>query len=304
MNKCKFFKQYFFVTIGVLFIVLGFYFFLEPAGIVTGGATGLSIIVAPFINKFFSWFTSSIFIYIFDTIVLILGLIILGKDFFFKTIYASILVPTLLFLCERFFDPNFFLSTIEDNGIVKFTALLCGALLTGLGIGVALKNNGSTGGMDVVQKILSKFLKIPFSKTMYLTDWVIVFVTGFIIIGTGFTYKFQIANVIFGIIGVIIEGYIADVICLSTTSKRTVYVITSNPDRIKQLIYEKLDRGVTLSKVTGGYTGEEYTMVICTMDKNEAYRITSEITEIDKQAFTFVTSCKEVRGEYEKRGIL
>ena len=55
MNKCKFFKQYFFVTIGVLFIVLGFYFFLEPAGIVTGGATGLSIIVAPFINKIFSW---------------------------------------------------------------------------------------------------------------------------------------------------------------------------------------------------------------------------------------------------------
>ena len=303
MMKKKF-KQYFFVTLGVVFIVIGFYFFLEPAGIVTGGATGLSIVVSPFINKVFSWFTSSIFIYIFDTIVLIIGLFIFGKDFFLKTIYASLLVPSLLFICERFFDPNFFISTIEDGAIVKLICLLCGAITTGLGIGLALKNNGSTGGMDVVQKILSKFLKIPFSKTMYLTDWVIVFVTGFIIIGTGFTYKFQIANVIFGISGVIIIGYIADVIALSTTSRRTVYVITTMPEQIKELIYNNLDRGVTFSKVTGGYTGEEYTMVICTMDKNEAYRITNLISEIDKHSFTFVTSCKEVRGEYERRRLI
>ena len=100
------------------------------------------------------------------------------------------------------------------------------------------------------------------------------------------------------------QAYIIDFICLSARSRRTVYVITDNPEGIKELIYKELDRGVTFTKVTGAYTSLERTMVICTMDKNEAYRITAKIMEIDPEAFMFTTSCKEVRGEYTKRGLL
>ena len=83
-----------------------------------------------------------------------------------------------------------------------------------------------------------------------------------------------------------------------------MYVITKNPENIKQLIYDNLNRGVTFNKVVGGYTGDDQVMVICTMDKNEAYRMTTIVSEADPKAFTFVTSCKEVRGEYERKGIL
>ncbi len=298
------FKQYFFITIGVLILDIGFYFFLDPAGIVSGGTMGLAILFTPLINTAWDWFTPSIFLYIIDGIALIMGLLFLGKEFFIKTIYATVLSPSAIFLFERVFDSNFFLNSITDPGTVKIVALLCGSLLTGIGVGIAIKNNGSTGGMDVFQKIMSKFLKVPMSVCIYLTDWVIVLFAGFVKGAEGFTYVYQIEMVVWGSIGVIMQAYIIDWICLSAKTRRTVYVITDNPEGIKELIYKELDRGVTFTKVTGAYTNLERTMVICTMDKNEAYRITSMISEYEPQAFTFVTSCKEVRGEYEKRGLI
>ncbi len=297
-------RQYLFITLGVLILDIGFYFFLDPAGIVSGGTMGLAILFTPLINKAWAWFTPSIFLYIIDVIALFMGLFFLGKEFFIKTIYATILSPSIIFLFERVFDQNFFLQSITDPGTIKIVALLCGSLLTGAGVGIAIKNNGSTGGMDVFQKIMSKYLKVPMSVSIYFTDWVIVLLAGFVIRTDGFTYIYQIENVVWGSIGVIIQAYIIDWICMSAKSRRTVYVITDNPDGIKELIYKELDRGVTFAKVTGAYTSLERTMVICTMDKNEAYRITSMISEYEPQAFTFVTSCKEVRGEYIKRGII
>ncbi len=297
-------KQYTLISLGVLILDIGFFFFMNTANIVTGGTMGLAILFTPIINKSWEWFTPSIFIYIIDTIALLLGLVFLGKEFFIKTIYATLLSPSILLLFETVFDENFFLNSISDPGTVKIVSLLCGALLTGVGVGIAIKNNGSTGGMDVFQKIMSKYMKVPMSVTMYFTDWVIVLLAGFIIRETGFTYIYQIENVVWGSIGVLIQAYIIDWICLSARSRRTVYVITDNPESIKELIYKELDRGVTFSKVTGAYTNIERTMVICTMDKNEAYRITSMISEFEPEAFTFVTSCKEVRGEYIKRGII
>ena len=297
-------KQYLFITLGVLILDIGFFFFMNPAGIVSGGTMGLAILFTPIINKSWEWFTPSIFMYIIDIIALLLGLIFLGKEFFIKTIYATLLSPSIIFLFERVFDNTYFLSSITDPGTVKIVSLLVGSLLTGVGVGVAIKNNGSTGGMDVFQKIMSKYMKVPMSVTMYFTDWVIVLLAGFVIRDSGFTYIYQIENVVWGSIGVLIQAYIIDWICLSAKSRRTVYVITDNPNSIKELIYKELDRGVTFSKVTGAYTNIERTMVICTMDKNEAYRITSMISEFEPEAFTFVTSCKEVRGEYIKRGII
>ena len=298
------FRQYVFITLGVLILDIGFYFFLDPGGIVSGGTMGLAILFTPLINKAWSWFTPSIFLYIIDVIALFMGLFFLGKEFFIKTIYATVLSPSVIFLFERVFDENFFLQSITDPGTVKIVALLCGSLLTGIGVGMAIKNKGSTGGMDVFQKIMSKYMKVPMSVSIYFTDWVIVLLAGFVIRTEGFTYIYQIENVVWGSIGVIIQAYIIDWICLSAKSRRTVYVITDNPEGIKELIYKELDRGVTFTKVTGAYTSIERTMVICTMDKNEAYRITAMISEYEPQAFTFVTSCKEVRGEYEKRGII
>ncbi len=295
----KFFKQYLMITFGVILLNLAFFFFLEPASIVTGGMMGIAIIIEPMLKNIGTWFTSSIFLYIVNGICLVLGLIFLGKDFFLKTIYASVVQPSILFIFERTMDPNFFYKTITDTN-QGFICLICASLLSGVGIGLAVKYNGSTGGMDVIQKIISKYCKVPISTTMYVTDAIVVLFAGF-----AFNpFSYNIERVVLGVSGVIAAGFIVDVVALSLKPRRTMYVITKNPELIKDLIYKNLDRGVTFNKVIGGYTGDEQVMVICTMDKNEAYRMTSIVTDADPKAFTFVTSCKEVKGEYDKRGLL
>ena len=284
---------------------------MDPASIVTGGMFGLAIILEPLFDMCGDWFTASIFLYIANILTLLLGLFFLGKDFFMKTVYGTLLSPTIILLLEHTCDPNFFYMTIND-GNKELISLICGALLCGIGVGLAIRSDGSTGGMDVVQKIMSKYCHIPMSVSMYLTDGLIVLLAGFLLStnveGFGvvreFTYHYQIENVIWGVAGVIIQGYIIDYLCLNARSRRTVYVITNKADEIKNLIYDSIGRGVTLSDVKGGYTNESKIMITCTMDKNEAYRMTEEISELDPSAFTFVTACKEVRGEYTKRGLL
>ena len=295
----KFLKQYLMITFGVLLLNLAFFFFLEPASIVTGGMMGIAIIIEPMLKNIGTWFTSSIFLYIVNGICLVLGLIFLGKDFFLKTIYASLVQPSILFIFERTMDHNFFYKTITDTN-QGFICLICASILSGVGIGIAVKYNGSTGGMDVIQKIISKYCKVPISTTMYVTDAIVVLFAGF----TFNPFSYNIERVVLGVSGVIAVGFIVDVVALSLKPRRTMYVITKNPELIKDLIYKNLDRGVTFNKVIGGYTGDEQVMVICTMDKNEAYRMTSIVTDADPKAFTFVTSCKEVKGEYDKRGLL
>jgi uncharacterized membrane-anchored protein YitT (DUF2179 family) len=296
-------KEYANVSLGVIILNIAFYFFLSPSGIVTGGMLGVSILLQPVFDMIGSWFTASIFLYIVNFITLILGLIFLGKDFFLKTVYGTFLSPTILFVLERLFDPNYFLQTVT-GGNQKIIALICGAIGAGIGIALAIKSNGSTGGMDVIQRIISKYLKIPMSVAMYFTDWVVVLLAGFLITNGSireYTFIYQIENVVFGSIGVFAQGYIIDYICISGKSRRTVYIITNMENEIKNLIYDSLNRGVTLVDVTGGYTNEGRKMLVCTMDKKEAYKITDMISELDPNAFTFVTSCKEVKGKYRSK---
>ena len=229
----------------------------------------------------------------------------LVKIFFFKKLFGSILVPTILLIMELLIpNENYFLDTINEEATKKLMAVIIGVGLSAIGLGIAIKSNGSTGGMDVVQKILSKYFHIPLSITMYLTDLIVVFLSGFVKMDTRiFTTAFQIENVVWGSLGVFATGIIVDVICLSLNGKRVVYIITDNPLIIKDMIYKEFDRGVTLSKVTGGYTNLDKTMIICTMDKKEAYRISSLVKELDEKSFTFITKCSSVIGEYERRSI-
>lgn len=295
-------REYIFVTLGVIILSFAFYFFLQPVSIVTGGFLGVSILLSPIIDKV-DWLTTSMFLYIANGIALVFGLIFLGKDFFLKTIYGTLLSPTVMLVLELL-PQDYFYKNIS-GGNEKIICLICGCILCGVGVALAIKNNGSTGGMDVVQKILSKVFKFPMSIAMYLTDWVVVILSGFLLIGAisnTYTWEYHIENAVWGSIGVLVQGFIIDYICLSLKPRRTVYVITNKHEEVMELIYANLQRGITLANVTGGYTKEDRTMIICTMDKNEAYRITNEIADKDPDAFTFVTSCKEVRGKYNKKG--
>lgn len=290
MNKKKKLKEIAMISIGILLVNIGFYFFLTPISLVTGGAMGIALMIKDLIYPV----PMAAFIYAFNIISLIFGLIFLGKDFFFKTIYASILSPTIVLIFELFTDSNYFMNQVTESKYL--IATICSSFLISIGIGISIRNNGSSGGMDVFQLIMAKYAKIPLSKTMYFTDMVIVILGGFTFI-SGINYNIE--SVVYGIICVLLVAYFVEFIALRGRFMRTAYIISKNPDDIKKMIYDRIGRGVTFCKVTGGYTNEEKTMVICTMDKSEAYKLSGYVKAVDPTAFTFVTVAKEVIGEYD-----
>ena len=281
--------QYIWIFIGVLLLDIGYYFFYLPSNLVTGGTMGIAVIVRKFLP-----FNTSIFLYIVDGILLLIGLIFLGKEFFIKTVFATIVSPTIIFIFENTLDSNFFFKNTMQSSY--FVAAFAGGTLSALGLGLCFRYKGSTGGMDVIQQILSKYFHVPYSIAMYATDIVIVLIGGFFVT-KGVAYDIEM--VIFGVLAVVGVGFVVDYIALNAKSRRTVYIITTYPIEIKEMIYEKIDRGVTICDVKGGYTETPKTMIICTMDKSETYRINEYISEIDKNAFTFITQTKEVSGNYE-----
>lgn len=290
-------KQFLFVALGVILLDIGFYFFMTPSKIIMGGMTGLSILLEPLYSKIGTWFTPSIFLFITNTIALIIGGILLGRDFFVKSVFSSLFSPLVVFVFEKTLEPDLFLKHVSPSGYYVI-CLLCGAGLAGLGLGIALKNNGSTGGMDVIQKIMSKYMKIPYSKTMYLTDWVIVFLSGFTFVEV---FSFNIEMVVYGILGVLGISIIIDAFLLKARSRKTLHVVTTKPDEIRDMLYREVDRGVTYVSAKGAYTGEIRTMVVCAMEKHEAYKIMDLIDPIDPEAFCYVTSTKEIIGKYDHK---
>lgn len=288
MNKNTFkIKEILEITLGVLLVSIAFYYLFLPANLVTGGVTGLSII-------FKNWFTvsdavMSVFIFVMNGILLLLGAIIIGKDFFFKTIYGTLLLPFLTLIFSLLPISNtIFLDSIENVHYKLIIISTLGAVLTGVGLGLVFKNNATTGGTDVIQRILYEKLKVPYSAAIYLTDGVII--------ALGF-YFFGIDNTYFAIIAIIISGTVVDKVILSGRSGYTLFIVTNEYQQLKEQIYLKLDRGITKASVVGGYSEKERDMIICTITRNQLYHLKGIISEVDPGAFTFITKTSESVGQ-------
>jgi len=194
------------ITLGVLLVTFAFYFLYLPQNLVIGGVTGIATIV----NKVFANFPTSIMIYILNAFLLIIGWLVIGKDFLLKTVYASILLPTIILILEiTNIDFNFLFKIdsmylkITDNPMSHTSqvliSVLLGGIMTGIGLGLCFKNNASTGGMDVIQKIIVKYFKFSYLKAIYITDGFVILVS-FLVFGFEMTFYSLIAIFIVGII--------------------------------------------------------------------------------------------------------
>ena len=266
------------IALGVIILSLGFYFFLLPAGLIIGGVMGISIIIQDMIPV-------SLFMYMANIVLLILGGIFLGKQFFFKTIFATLMNPTIIFLLERTVDQQFFMQHMTESPLLIATTF--GGMMIGLGLGIVVRNNASTGGMDVVQRIMSKYLHMPFSSAMYITDGIVIFIAMLI--------NFQLG--LYAVGAMIIGGFLVDRLAIEGKSGYTVFIVSEVADLLQKAIYERLDRGMTKVKVLGGFSKKEKDMIICTVDRQQLYMFKMVIKETDPKAFTFVMKTKEALGQ-------
>lgn len=292
-------KEFLSINLGVFIMSAAYALLLDPNRIVIGGVGGLATIIR---DK--TGMSSSLFLLIVNVILLVLALLLVSKEFFLKTIYASLVYPLFVYVWEKIYSvfikyemlptlANIVNETGIDTKILTAGAhlviVIFGGVICGYGLGLAMRNGSSTGGSDIIQRIFLKYFKMPFSVSLIIIDGSIVLLAG-IIFHNFFT-------ILYGGLFIFISGYVMDAIIFSGFNSRCVNIVTSKPEEIKEKIFQILARGVTIVLAKGGYTNNDKTVLICVMSNKEFYRMKEIIHSIDEKAFIYVTRASEVHGE-------
>ena len=249
--------------------------FLLPAGLVTGGTTGLALIAEHLWDVPISGF-----VFVFNAVMLLIGWLVLGKAFALTTIASSVLYPFFLEVCNWVFG----------DLVMTRDVVLC-TVFFGIGIGVALgiviRSGASTGGMDIPPLVLNKLFKLPVSVGLYAFDFAILLAQLF----------FRPAeNVLYGIVMTLIYTTVIDKMLLLGQSRTELKIVSSKSREISDAIMHQVDRGVTLLHGQGGYLGNETELVLTVISNRELIKVEKLIHKIDPECFMVVSRVSEVRG--------
>lgn len=264
-----------FVVLGNILYALTVKLFLLPADLVTGGTTGIGLAVHQYTGLPISGFVLA-----FNIVMLIVGFLILGKQFALTTIVSTFVYPIALGIFEQIFANV----SLTDN------VWLC-TVFSGLGIGVSLgiviRSGASTGGMDIPPLVLNLFFRIPVSVSLYVFDFIILLMQAL--------YN-PIEKVLYGIILVLIYTVVLDKLLLFGTTRIEVKVISKHHEEIRRSILQELDRGVTVLDGKSGYLNEPTQMIFSVISNRELPRIEKLVRNIDPHSFMVISHVSEVRG--------
>lgn len=278
----KLLKKYLIITAGCLFYSLGIALFLDANKIASGGVGGLSIIL----SHITPLEMTGIWILILNVPLFILGAVSFGRNFIISTLYSTIISSLLIELFRFLFGK--YLPFTDDIVI----AGVLGGGLTGLGMGIIYKMGSTTGGTDILVKVLRK-------KFRYLKMGVISLIIDITIIGISFIFFKDFTLTFYTALSLVITTFTLDWVLYGTESAKLVYIITDNEHapKICEKILGELDISATCIDGEGAYTGNEKRIVMCAIKKMLYPKLCDFIHEIDPRAFTIVTSAKEIYGE-------
>lgn len=249
--------------------------FLEPAGLITGGATGLGLFVHH-LTGLPLW----IFVLLFNAAMLVLGWIVLGWKFAATTIVSTFIYPVILAFLEKVLA-----------GVHLTDSIALSSIYSGIGIGIALglviRTGSSTGGTDIPPLIFKKLFNIPVSVSMNLIDVAILILQALIS---------PVEIVLWGILIVFLYTVVLDRMLLLGTSRTEVKVISEHTEEIRTAILEDIDRGLTLINSRGGYSLQNGEIILTVLNNRELPKLEKRIHEIDPEAFLIISRVTEVRG--------
>lgn len=249
--------------------------FILPADLMTGGTTGIALVI-----QHFTGFSISVFVLIFNVLMLITGWILLGKKFALTTIVSTFAYPIWLELFNRL---------LGDTQVTS-DPMLCtifAGLGIGIGLGIVIRSGASTGGMDIPPLVLNKYFKIPVSVGLYFFD--------ICILGAQMLYN-EPEHILYGMLLVMVYSMVLDKFLLIGTTRTEVKVVSSQPEKIKEAILSDLDRGVTLLYGEGGYLERETQVILSVISNRELPKVEQLIHSIDPESFMIVSRVSEVRG--------
>lgn len=287
-------KRFIYMNFGLLCSAIATVIFITPSRLVAGGTTGLSVLLESVTNIHYYYFMYGI-----NVILIIIAFFFIGKDFAIKTIYGSLMLPTYGILVTKVCDliPNFnILETVSE--VEAVFVVLFAALLMGLGIGINMKNGGSTGGFDILETLGLKYLHIPYSTSMYILDAVLIVsgMTFYDATAEHLVFENSFSEGLGAVIYVFLLGFVVDTITFGGYNKRAVFIRSSKYEEVHDAIIHKLVRGLTYLDASGGYTNTPTKMIVTICYSREYFKLREMVAEIDPQAFIFVTKAEEVRG--------
>lgn len=263
------------LTAGVAIAAAAVYFFLVPSQASVSSISGLAMILANFVPLSISAITM-----ILNVALLILGFITCGKAFGGKTVYTSIMLPVFLAVFEKAF-PNY-----ESMTGSAELDVLCYILLVSVGLSILFNRNASSGGLDIVAKIMNKYLHMDLGKAMSLSGMCVA-------LSSALVYDKKI--VILSILGTFFNGMILDYFIFGQNIKRRVCIITEKEEELRDFILHDLHSGATIYEAIGAYNMGKRREIITIVNKSEYQKLMNFITHTDAEAFITVYTVSDVR---------
>lgn len=294
------------ITIGCLLAAVGFVFFINPYNIVPGGVYGLGIVL----HNIFPSIQVGTFGYMFDIPLLISALIIFGKQFGGRTLYAAIITPGLMNIISMLsyptaealqsLDPSLLLNGSLDLSNHLILACVFGGVTLGVGLGLVVRCNATTGGTDIIAMILNKFLSVPFSRAVLIADSFVV-LAGLVVIGFGIGSQQEAGGwllSLYSLICIFISSRVIDHVIDGASYNKLLFIISNeHSEPLRQYIINDMERGATYIKSSGMYSNNDKEMIFLVVSRREVSQVQRKIREIDPKAFLVLTDAYDTFGE-------
>lgn len=267
-------KEFLTITFGTLIVASAVYFFMLPLNITIGSGTALAMVLSNFIPL-----PISVITLILNIALLLIGFLLIGPEFGAKTVYCAIIMPAFLGMYETIF-PNF--QSLTND---RFLDMLGYIFVVGVGLAILFSHNASSGGLDIVAKLMNKFLRMDLGQAMSLSGLLVA-------LSSAICYEKE--TVVISVLGTYLGGLVVDHFIFGMNIKRRVCIISPELDKIVDFILHDLHSGATLNEIIGAYDNTRKKEVITIVDNQEYKKLMDYVKKLDPKAFITVYSVNEI----------
>ena len=274
LNTKDLIKETVILTAAVAIIAAAVYFFLVPSHASVSSISGLGIVLSHFVPLPLSAITM-----ILNVVLLIIGFFTCGKEFGVKTVYTSILLPVFLGVFEKAFPGGISLTDSQELDV------LCYILVVSVGLSILFNRNASSGGLDIVAKIMNKYLHMELGKAMSLSGMCVALSAALV---------YDKKTVVLSVLGTYFNGIILDHFIFDHNIKRRVCIITKKEEELRKFIINDLHSGATVYEAIGAYNGQKHNEIITIVDKSEYQKLMNYMNHEDPKAFITVYNVSDM----------
>ena len=273
-------REFFNITVGTVITACAVFFFMMPSHVTVGSATGLALVISEFVPLSVSAITM-----IMNVGLLLIGFLLIGPEFGAKTVYCAVLLPAVIGVLEWVF-PDF--QSLTGDPLID---VICYILVVGVGLSMLFTANASSGGLDIVAKLMNKFLGMELGKAMS---------TSGILVALSSALCYDKKTVVLSILGTYFGGIVLDYFIFGIDIKRKVCILSPKYDEITRFILHELHSGASHYDLYGAYDGSVRREIVTIVDKQEYRRLMDYVHKADPKAFVTVYSVNEIRYQPKK----